>query len=190
MEQARMRRRGTAVLLDFWLPAAPRGSPAGRTWTHTSMSASPHVCGHAIEVRMLLSFQRPPRLCFRRGLLRMRLPGRPLRGPPSGQQSLAHPPGVSNPRKGAPSSAAARNCSTPKPGSPTAPSRNRIVGRPGLRRLSSAGSGACRPAAPGRPDRPPGRRARPPARAPRRASRRPRPGGAEPRIATPRRRWR
>src|SRR5688500_17594899 len=43
--KARMRRRGTAVLLEFWLPAAPRGHrqvEPGRTLR----SSSPHGCGH------------------------------------------------------------------------------------------------------------------------------------------------
>src|SRR5215212_1325959 len=97
MEQARMRRRGTAVLLDFWLPLTPRGRrqvEPGRTLR----CLAPARMRAPIEVRMLLSFQRPPRLLLPEGTPPLEAPGPARKGPPSGQQSLAHPPGVSNPR--------------------------------------------------------------------------------------------
>src|SRR5688572_8393110 len=107
MEQARMRRRGTAVLLDFWLPQTPEGRrqvEPGRTLrSGPRTDAGTHRGAHAVE------FSKTAAPLLWRGLLRVRLPGRP-RGLPSGQQMIARPPGVSNPREAPPVTAAARDC--------------------------------------------------------------------------------
>src|SRR5829696_30824 len=68
--------------------------------------AGAHRGAHAVE------FSKTAAPLLQEGTPPYEAPGPAQMGPPSGQQSLAHPPGVSNPRGRASVSAAARNCST------------------------------------------------------------------------------
>ena len=73
------------VLLDFSMPAVRRGSAGGRIEPGRTSDDRPEA---GRQVRMLLSFQRPSRLCVGGDSSRMRCSGAWL---PSGQWSLAHP---------------------------------------------------------------------------------------------------
>ena len=77
-----MRRRGTAVLLEFWLPLNPEGL-TGRSnldahfdSTVPARMRAPTRGAHAVE------FSKTAAPLLWRGFLRVRLPGRPLKGPP------------------------------------------------------------------------------------------------------------